>query len=372
MIIGELDKLKLSLQIAVLSGNEQSSGSSGGSSSDASTVITIDCSSIDSGISLINSYISKEINLSHCKAIIMSEEFAYNGVSDVIYTLVTNVQVRPDCNIIISKCNASDYLEQASPIFESNPANYYELILNSSEYTGFVSDIYLYDFYSSILSTSSEACAILGGININETQEQNTSTTQSLDGNYTPGQTPITSKNKVETIGSAVFYGDKLIGELNNIETLCLLIITNKLETATVTLPNPFNFNNNISVNIKLNKDTKNIVSFINNFPFIECDVYIIGNVLSMDPSIELNNSEYIETMNSYIATYLEKILNSFLYKTAKDFKSDIVGFGKYVLPQYLTWEDWIDSDWLNNYENSFFKINVNSEIQGGYLFTEF
>jgi len=205
LIIGETDKLKLSLQVAILSGNDQSSGSSGGSSSDSSTVLSVDCSSIDSGISLINSYISKKINLSHCKAIIISEELACNGVSDVIYTLVTNVEVRPDCNIIISRSDASDYLEQANPIFEANPANYYELILNSTEYSGYVSDIYLYDFYSSILSTSSEACAILGGINTEDTHTQDNDSTQSLDGNYKAGQTPITSKNNVESIGSAVF-----------------------------------------------------------------------------------------------------------------------------------------------------------------------
>lgn len=366
-----MDKLKLSLQIAVLSGNDQSSGSSGGSSSDASTVISVDCSSIDSGISLINSYISKQINLSHCKAIIMSEEFATNGVSDVIYGLVTNVQIRPDCNVIISKCDASDYLEQSTPIFESNPANYYELILNSTEYSGYVADIYLYDFYSSILSTASEACTILGGINTEETHNQDTDSTQSLDGNYKAGQTPIKSKNKVETIGSAVFVGDKLVGELNNIETLCYLITINELESATVTIPNPFKFDSNISVNIKLNKDTKNKVSLVNDFPYIECDVFVTGNVFSMEPSIDLNNSKDLEIINSYVSTYLEDILYSYLYRTSKEFNSDISGFGKYALQKYLTWEDWIDSDWLINYENTFFKVNVDVDLQGGYLFTE-
>ena len=37
-----------------------------------STILSVDCSSIDSGISLINSYISKQVNLSHCKAVIIS------------------------------------------------------------------------------------------------------------------------------------------------------------------------------------------------------------------------------------------------------------------------------------------------------------
>ena len=288
LIIGETDKLKLSLQIAILSGNSQgSSSSSGSSSSEASTVISVDCSSIDSGISLINSYISKQINLSHCKAIIISEEYAYTGVSDVVYTLVNNVEVRPDCNVIISRCDASDYLEQSSPIFESNPAHYYELILNSTEYSGYVADIFLYDFYSAILSKTSEACAILGGINTEETHTQDNDNSQSLDGNYKADQTPIQSKNNVESIGTAVFVGDKLVGELNNIETLCHLIVTKELESATVTVPNPFNFDSNISIYISLNKDTQNKVFFVNGYPFIECKIDVLGDVQSMDPSID-------------------------------------------------------------------------------------
>lgn len=115
------------------------------------------------------------------------------------------MEVRPDCNVIISRCNASDFLEQSAPIFESNPAHYYELILNSTEYSGYVSDIYLYNFYSEILSTTSEACAILGGINTEETHIQDNDNINSLDGNYKADQTPIKSKNNVETIGTAVF-----------------------------------------------------------------------------------------------------------------------------------------------------------------------
>ena len=60
---GESDKIRVSLQFAILS--DASSGSGGSSSqSQESTVTTVDCASIDSGITLINSYISKKVNLS--------------------------------------------------------------------------------------------------------------------------------------------------------------------------------------------------------------------------------------------------------------------------------------------------------------------
>ena len=120
---GENDKIRLSLQFAILSNS--SSGSGGSSQSQESTVTTVDCNSIDSGIALINSYISKKVNLSHCKAIVISEELAYEGISEYIFTLVNNMEIRPDCNIIISRCNASDYLENSEPTLESVSARYY-------------------------------------------------------------------------------------------------------------------------------------------------------------------------------------------------------------------------------------------------------
>lgn len=129
----------------------------GSSQSQDSTISTVECGSIDSGISLINSYISKKVNLSHCKAIIISEELAYDGISEYVYTLVNNIEIRPDCNIIISRCKAEDYLNNSKPTLESVSARYYEFILNSSEYTGYTENISLSDFYSDLLSTTTRS-----------------------------------------------------------------------------------------------------------------------------------------------------------------------------------------------------------------------
>ena len=370
---GKSDKFKLSLQFAILSGSDETAGSSSSSSSssEASTVLSVECSSIDSGINLINSYISKRINLSHCKAIIFSEELSSEGLTDVVYTLISNIEIRPQCHVLISRCDASDFLENSSPIFESNPANYYERIFNSAEYSGYVADISLYDFYNSILSTTSQGAAILCGINSEDTEAKTPNGSHSLDGNYKADEVPVHSKNNVEIIGTAVFFEDRLVGELDNIETMCHLLITNELESATVTVPNPYSFDSNLSVYISLNKNTKNRVSFVNGYPFIECDVDVIGDVLSMEPSLDLNDANTINILNSYVSTYLEDILSAYLYKTSKEFKSDIDDFGKYALTHYTTWSEWIDSDWLNNYQNAFFKVTVKCNIQDGYLFTK-
>lgn len=366
---GETNTFKISFQIAVL--NNSGSGSSSSSPDQSSSIISVDCATLDSGISLVNSYISKKVNLSHCKAIILSEELAYNGISDIVYSFVNNIEIRPDCNVIISRSDAYDMLKNSKPIFESNVANYYELILNSSEYTGYIADLDLSNFHADLLSTTSEACAILGGINTDDTHLNTPANSGNLDDNYMADDTPIKSKNNLEILGTAVFRGDKLVGELTNLETLSHLIITNKLESATINLPNPFDFNATISVYISLNKPTKNSVEFVNNFPYIESNVYLIGNISSIDASIDLTNAENLKILNEYVNDYLETNISSYLYKTSHELKADIADFGKYVLPNYYTWDEWIDSDWLNNYQNSFFKVTVNTEIQGGYLYTK-
>ena len=93
--------------------------------------------------------------------------------------------------------------------------------------------------------------------------------------------------------------------------------------------------------------------------------------MLSLTNSLDLTDKETLDMLNSSINTYLEKNISSYLYKTSKEFKSDIAGFGKYMLPKYLTWQDWIDSDWSNNYENAFFDVSIETNIQSGYLYNK-
>ena len=81
-------------------------------------------------------------------------------------------------------------------------------------------------------------------------------------------------------MGLAVFVGDKLVGELDNIETLSHLIVSNELQNATISIQNPYDYNNNISVYISLAKDTKHTVKIINDYPYIACNVSVNGYVL--------------------------------------------------------------------------------------------
>ncbi len=70
--VSDKNNLKISFQFT----NASSVSESGTSEQSPSIIYTVDASSISSGINLINTYIGKSVNLSHCKIIAFSEEIA--------------------------------------------------------------------------------------------------------------------------------------------------------------------------------------------------------------------------------------------------------------------------------------------------------
>lgn len=72
--VGENSKMKISAQFT----NSDSFSPSSSSSDEASSIFLVssEANSIYSCLNLINTYIGKEINLSHCSVVIFSEAFA--------------------------------------------------------------------------------------------------------------------------------------------------------------------------------------------------------------------------------------------------------------------------------------------------------
>lgn len=364
---GENNVLKLSIQFATPS---KMSGADSSGQSEATTISSIECSSVSSGINLINSYISKKINLAHCEVIVISEDLATEGIAEEISNIIDNIDIRPTCNIVVSKCNAINFLENAKPTLETITARYYEAAIRSSEYTAYTADIELFDYFSALKSSYVQPLAILAGVNTLDTHKSNSNFDKfNIDSSYTASQTPIQDKTSLECMGLAVFKEDKLVGELNGIESLCYSILTNKLKSCMITIPDPLDTKETLDVYIELQKDTDITVNLINNSPFITLKVYLNGNIASSDETDLYSAIRDLDKISESTNNYMQSEISSFLYKTSKDFKSDVVGFGKYAMKYYLTNEEWENSNWLDNYQNTFFDVEVESNIKSGELF---
>ena len=360
----DTDNIKVTFQFT------NNSSFSENSSSTEGEIITdsVQASSIDTAINLMNTYIGKQLSLAHCKAIVFSEDIAKNGIGKEIYSLINNYQIRPTTNIIISKTDAKQYIENSTSNFEALITKYYEIFPNAEKYTGYTSNVIIGYFANSIYDSAYNAVAILGGSIDSNKKEANSS---EGDFNITANNSTIDGQRKAENIGLAVFKNDTLVGELSAIESLCHAIISNNVSTFLISVPDPKNPNRNLDLTTTLTKKPKINIDVSGTSPYITIDLKFDANILTIDENTDYLDKKYIQSISDSATNYLKSILTSYLYKTSIEFNSDIDLFAKSAIHHFLTIKDWENYNWESSYNHAFFDIKVNTNVRSSLLLTE-
>ena len=363
---GEKDKLKIFFEISTptSSGSDSASSSQGSEKSSSSTVVSVECSSIDSGLNLLNSYLSKPVDLSHCSIIVFSSDLAKKGLHEYIYTFVNNVEIRPSCNVLVCTCSIKDFFDNSSNSLESYSSNYDSLNENLTGYTEIVT---ISDFFLKTNDTFGEPFAILCGLSSNDISSLDTSTSSGSGGDTEKKE----GKPTLKTLGLAVFKQDKLVGFLSPHETLAHLILTNKLENTTIGIPSPFDENSSIDIFLTQKRRTKIKINIIDGKPVIDVDAFLTAKISSISNNNKYLDEKNIELLQKATNDYLEKIFMDYFSTTATKYKSDVAGLGQYAVDKFWTWNDWNDFNWKESYTQSSFNINVDTNITSSYFLLE-
>lgn len=367
--VGKNSSLSITFQITMPTSSESSGGSSSESSS-SSVINTVECNSFDTGVALLNSYLAKKVNFTHCKYLIFSEELSSLGIGDYIYSLKDNIEIRPTCNVLVSKCSAQYFLENSKPILDKVSAKYYGLESSSEKNTSYTKDVTLKDFFCDLNDTFGSPYAALGSINGANSNNVGSSDSSLDDTSYTAKESPSNSQKNIENLGLAVFKDDTLVGELSGLETIMHLILCNNFKSATVNIPSPFEDIEYISLYIPSAK-SKISADIVNGSPYISCNVKLEMRLLSSSTSSNYLLPENIAKIEDYCNSYFKAHIDEYLYKTSKEFKSDICKFGKYIVSHFATLDKWKEYDWENKYESSFFTTVVDSNLKSSYLLRE-
>ncbi len=331
---------------------------------------SVKASSISSAINLLNGYVGKQLNMSHCKIIIFSEEFALDGISEEVYTLINDTQVRPSANIVISKCPAKDYIENTSPELENLISKYYEIFTNSSQYTGFTADSTIGKFFNNLICTTYQPTAILGGLTSDNLSDESNSD-YNKNYNIKSNTAPIEGENGSENIGIAAFHRDKIVGELDALESIAFLTLNNNINRFLVSIPDPINSGRNLDIYLSPKNSPSVKVDTSSSSPFINVSLDFSGQIYSMSDNSEYLKPEVLDTISESCKQYLETLFLNYLYKTSKELKSDINGLGKYALKNFFNTQEFDSYNWHKNYQNAFFKVDINSIVKSGMLITD-
>lgn len=386
---GETAKYRISLQLTTMESSatesaiSESSGSSEGSQSSSNPVSssgntasnyiiqTMETDSIDSALNIANSYINKTINLSHCKILLVSEDIAKQGVEPLVNSLINKVETRPDCSIIVSKIPNDEFEDGKKPKIEELISKYYDVASNLETGRGYSETIKLNEFYLTLNDTFYQPYASLGTTynTTKNTNDQNISS--DLD---TQSKTLVTNSEKesVEVMGLAVFKKDKLVGSLNANQTLSHQLLTNELDFSTINIISPFNPKETLDIYISTFKKPKIKIDISSGSPFVQINLYVAARIVSFNSyEINLLTEEKLNLIQDTVKRHLENQIYDYLNTTSREFKSDISGLGRYVVKNFVSIDDWNNYNWLENYQNSTFKVNVDTSIKTGNLLTQ-
>ena len=408
---GENAKIKISAQLSKIA----TSTGGGGSSGEGNNPILISCeaNSIFSGINLLNTYIGKELNLAHCSVFVFSKEFAQDGISSEIYSLINNEEVRPSTNLVLSTCDAYDYLKNSNPNLERLTTKYYETFSITDRFTGYISNITIGNFYNTLASKDEEATAILGGLNSaarsensksssnsnksdssdteklssessgssnssnNSSNEYSNQSSQEQESSIinpedlTAGTSSASGKRGTENIGLAVFENDKFRGELTATETICHLLINNDLDSCIISIGNPIVESEKMELQLFPSKKTKITINIIDGIPHISIKLYLNADVMTLEQDIDYEIPETLEKISSTAKDYLKNEFDKYLNKVSKEYNCDIDEFYTKAIGHFATIPEWENFNWKEKFKNAVFNVDLDFNVTSSLLVTK-
>lgn len=310
-------------------------------------------------------------------------------------------------------------MNNSKPNLEKLTTQYYETFSITGRFTGYFSNITIGDFYNDLSATCHHPTAILGGLNSTARKEDSeqsgqnstssesssksenssssggsdnsggessqTSNTKDSDKisespnvvtnseDLLAGTSSIVGKRGTENFGLAVFKEDKLCGELTAMESVCHLLIQNKVDSCIVSIDNPIFEEETKKMELQLfpRKNTKINVTIDNDSPHITISLNLHADIMTLEKNVEYTTDEILRKISNATQNYLTQQFNNYLQKVSKEYESDIDSFCTKATANFLTIPDWKNFNWNEKFKNSIFDVNIDVNVLSSMLVTK-
>jgi len=365
---GVTDRLRLSLQIVRMADESGARGMPGGGGQDTSPgdepiIVTLDCPSLFTGMNMANSSISRKFNLMHAKLIIFSEELARSDdFEKQISGLMRYIEIRRIMHILVTRGKAEDFIRENKTLIGKNPPKTMQMLTDSSALTGMIPDANLFNFYNDFKSTFQRPIAILAGLNTFENLKnpgRGEIQESTSGGNYLAGELPRKGYLKRELLGTAVFNGTEMIGELNGTETRALAMIRGEFKRGFYTIKDPLKPDYLVSLEVFPARKPYVKVDLRGETPEIFVKIRLEGDLLAVQSAENYEKPDMKPVLEQAFESEIKSQVDSLVAKCQKEFKSDIFGLGRSVASKFLTIEDWERYRWHEKFPGA----TVNTEV---------
>jgi len=368
---GKTNFLKLTFQIAKPQAGGGESG--GGDQEEPFSTVTIETPTLYSGLNMVNTFTSKQLNMSHTKVVVFSEELAKEGIESYAKAMLRGREFRPNMYMVIAKGSAEGYLRNIKPDLVLNPAKYYELVYQSYSYTGFIPNSQFHEFTKYCECLHKSPVAILGGVGKYDSSDGFSSDKSTFkgkerdtpfSGDFFAGDVTKTSSMKSENMGLAVFDGAKMVGQLDGDDVKYYLLTTGDYGHSYWTIPDMREKDKFVLLDIIKSREPGIKVDVKSGKPKIQLKINIEANILSVQSAVNYEESTVTKEFETYVEQYIKKGMLMYLEDITKEYKSDISGFGAYAQIRFATFKEWEEYNWKGKFHDSEYDVKVNFKIR--------
>lgn len=257
---------------------------------------------------------SKRLYANHMLLLIIDEKLAKDGIKDIIDLFFRDPEARKQFLVLVSKTNVDELLSTDTTLESINAISIYNRLEANKEYLG-----------NTVIATYSKLLSKY----VNPNTEIAIPAIKKED-------------DKLLIDGTAIFKNDKLVGYLDDSESLYLNLILNNIDDTILTT------DGKQPISIEINKSKTKLTNSENT---IDINLNLEGNIAEMNKEVDLTDPTSIKDIEEIFEKSLKEKIESTISKVMHEYDTDIFGFKDYLYKKNI------------NKELNCFDINVNVDI---------
>lgn len=348
----EKDIFEVSAQILNAKKSSTGGGSSSGSSQ-PSPIIVYESKAKTIHEALRNMIFEspKKLYIGHLQLIIFGEDLAKKHLAESIDFFLRDAESRKEIHIILAKeGKASDVLKVLTPLEDLPASSLTDSIRTVADYKGSVNDTTFDEFLSQIYGDGIEAVI----------------PTVIIEGKVKEGETSKnTSKTEADTVlkidNLGIFKGYKLVGYLDQEESIGYNILLNNLGASVISFPCDDSGNYG---SIEVVKSSSKISASVDDSkPKFDIKVSTEATLSEYDCKDNLRDNDVINEITKKASSKIKAMVKKTIEAAQKKYNTDIIGFGEQLyLNQNSYWKK-NKKEWKTIFPNAKYNIKVNLKI---------
>ncbi|MCM3003071.1 Ger(x)C family spore germination protein [Priestia koreensis] len=287
------------------------------------TTHSIKAASVMEGLRKLTIEAPRRVYLSHLRMLVISEEIAKEGMAEILDFFARDHELRTDYYVAVAKNTSAETVLEELTTIEKIPANHMHASLDVSQTLWAPTrGVKMNELISHIASDGSNP--VLTGIYVKGKPKA---------GNSMDSINKIAATTLLNFKGLGAFKGDRLVGWFDEGESKGYNYITGNVKSTVIVVPcsESKKTNKNNLVGVEVLRTKTNIKSTVKNGrPIINVEVEAEGNIADIACKLDVQNHKVNHWLEKKAGDDAKGKMDKAIQQ-AKEYRSDVFGFGEYV-----------------------------------------